>query len=218
MALIKLLVDGGAMKPGPAVAQQLGPMGINIGNVISEVNKVTGDFSGMQVPVVLNVDPTTKEFSVKVLSPPVSALIKKEAGIDLASGARKKMQCANISVEQLISITKQKYSNLLARDFRKAFMSVVGSAMSLGVLIENNDPKIFIKEVKAGKYDSEINSQKTDLSPEKSEELKSFFTGIKSKQDAAKKAEDEAKAAEEAKKTQAATTTKAAAPAKPSKK
>ena len=32
--IIKLLVDGGDMKPGPAVAQKIGPLGINIGNNI----------------------------------------------------------------------------------------------------------------------------------------------------------------------------------------
>jgi len=34
---VKLIVEGGAMKPGPAVAQQLGPMGINLGKVIEDV-------------------------------------------------------------------------------------------------------------------------------------------------------------------------------------
>ncbi len=217
MVTIKLLVDGGAMKPGPAVAQQLGPMGINMGKVISDVNESTKDFAGMQVPVNLDVDANTKEFKIKVLSPPISALLKKEAGIELASGARKKMQCANLSIEQIISVTKQKFPNMLAKDFRGAFMSVLGSTMSLGILIESKDPQEFIEEVKQGKYDEEISSQKTDVSQERIQELKSYFTGIKSKQEAAKKAEDEAKAAEEAKKTEAAVakpTTEAAPKAK----
>ena len=34
---VKLIVDGGSMQPGPAVAQQLGPMGINLGKVIADV-------------------------------------------------------------------------------------------------------------------------------------------------------------------------------------
>ena len=37
--IIKLLIEGGDMKPGPAVAQQLGPMGVNMGKVISDVNE-----------------------------------------------------------------------------------------------------------------------------------------------------------------------------------
>ncbi len=218
MVTIKLLVDGGAMKPGPAVAQQLGPMGINMGKVISDINEATKDFSGMQVPVNLDVDAKTKSFKIKVLSPPVSALIKKEAGIETASGSRKKLQCGNLAIEQLISVTKQKYSNMLAKDFKSAFLSVLGSAMTLGVLIESRDPKEIIEEAKAGKFDELINSQKTEVPQEKLVELKSYFGQVKSKQEAQKKAEDEAKAVEEAKKAQVAVAAPASAPAAPAKK
>ncbi len=213
MVTIKLLVDGGAMKPGPAVAQQLGPMGINMGKVISDINEATKDFKGMQVPVNLDVDAQTKDFTIKVLSPPISAILKKEAGIETASGARLKMQSANLSIEQLISATKQKYPNMLAKDFKGAFLSVLGSAMSIGILIESKDPQEIIEEVKQGKYDKEISEQKTETSPEKLQELKSYFATVKSKQDATKKAEDEAKAADEAKKAQKAVS--ANAPAAP---
>ena len=202
--IIKLLVDGGSMKPGPAVAQQLGPMGINMGKVISDINEATKNFSGMQVPVNLNVDPNTKEFKVEVLSPPVSALLKKEAGIEKGSGAREKMQCGNLAIQQLASVTQQKYPNMLAKDFKKAFLSVLGSAMSLGILIESQDPQEIIQQVKQGDFDDIINNQKTEVSQEKLKELKDYFGDVKSKQDAQKKAEDEAKAADEAKKAQAA--------------
>lgn len=192
------------MKPGPAIAQQIGPLGINMGKIISEINTATKNFSGMQVPVVLDVNPKTKEFKVQVLTPPVSALLKKEAGIELASGERKKYQCGNLAIEQIISVTKQKYDNLLAKDFKKAVLSVLGSAMSAGFLVESKDPKEVIEEVKQGKYDKEISSQKIEASKEKLKELKSFFDKIKAEQDAKKKAEEEAKAAEEAKKAQQA--------------
>ena len=74
---VKLLVEGGSMSPGPALAQKLGPAGINIGQVISKVNDATKDFKGLKVPVELNVDMGTKEFDVQVFSPPTSELLKK---------------------------------------------------------------------------------------------------------------------------------------------
>ena len=61
---VKLIVDGGKMAPGPAVSQQLGPMGINLGKVISDVNEATKGFVGMKVPVELDVDTKTKNFAV----------------------------------------------------------------------------------------------------------------------------------------------------------
>jgi len=75
--IIKLLVDGGSMKPGPALSQKLGPAGIPINSVIQKVNEATKSFEGIQVPVELNVNPATREFEIKVFSPPMSGLIKK---------------------------------------------------------------------------------------------------------------------------------------------
>ncbi len=78
---VKLLVDGGAMKPGPALSQKLGPAGVPINDVIAKVNEATASFKGMQVPVELEIDLNTKTFEVEVFSPPISGLIKREAGI-----------------------------------------------------------------------------------------------------------------------------------------
>ena len=80
--IIKLLIDGGDMKPGPAIAQQLGPMGINIGKVISDVNTATKEFKGVKVPVELDVNEKTKSFVVRVSSPPTSELLKKELNLE----------------------------------------------------------------------------------------------------------------------------------------
>lgn len=208
--IVKLIVDGGSMKPGPAVAQQLGPLGINMGKVISDVNVATAAFKGMQVPVELDVDGKTKTVKIKVLSPSVSALIKKELGIEAGTGARKKTKVGNLAIEQVISITKQKQGGMLAKDFIGALKSVIGSCMTLGTLIENKDPKEILEEIEAGKYKKEIESQKTEASKEKLQELKDFFTGVDAAQKADKKKEEEAAAAAEAKKAAATTTTPAA--------
>lgn len=180
------------MKPGPAIAQRLGPLGINMSKVISEVNAASKDFKGMQVPIQLDINTKTKEFTVKVLSPSVSALIKKELGIELASGDRRKFKSGNLSIERVIAITKQKSSDMLANEFRGALMSVIGSCMSLGVLIESKDPKEVLEEIRSGKYDKEILSEKTDVDSEKEKEIKAYFTKIDSEQQEIKRKEDEA--------------------------
>ena len=80
--IIKLLVDGGDIKPGPALSQKLGPLGMNMGEIISKINDATKDMKGLKVPVEVDVNPATKEFNVQVFSPPVSELLKKELGIE----------------------------------------------------------------------------------------------------------------------------------------
>ena len=78
---IKILAEGGAMKPGPTLSQKLGPAGINVNQVIQKVNEATENFKGLKVPVELDVDTSTKEFTVQVFSPPVSELLKRELAV-----------------------------------------------------------------------------------------------------------------------------------------
>jgi len=193
MVLIKLLVEGGKMSPGPAVAQQLGPMGINMGKVISDVNTATSEFKGVTVPVHLTVDPKTKEFSIKVLSPPTSELIKKELKIEKASGARLKQKVGNLAIEQVISVSKAKHDSMLSNEFISTVKSVIGTCQALGLLIENKEPKEILEEITEGKFKEEIEAKKTDVDSEKRKELDAFFTDVAAEQEE-KKLEEEKKA------------------------
>src|SRR4030042_6246454 len=161
---VKLLVDGGAMKPGPALSQKLGPLGIPVNNVIQKVNEATKSFEGIQVPVELNIDPATREFEVKVFSPPVSGLLKRELKIEKGSGAQKKVRVGNDSIEQIISIAKTKLPNMLCKDFKSAVKTIAGTCVSLGILIENKPAAEVEKEIDSGKYDKEINQMITETS------------------------------------------------------
>jgi large subunit ribosomal protein L11 len=196
--IIKLLIDGGDMKPGPAVAQQLGPMGINLGKVISDVNEATKEFKGMKVPVELDVDEKTKEFEVRTSSPPTSELLKKELGLDKGTADHKNVKMGNASIETIIKVTKVKYSNMLEKEFKSAVKSVLGTCSSIGILVENKEPNELIRDVEEGKFDKEINEKKTEADEDKKAKLKEYFDEIKSEQDtklAEKKAEEEEKAA-----------------------
>jgi len=200
---IKLLVEGGDMKPGPALSQKLGPLGVNINQVIQKINEATKDFKGIKVPVELEIDSSTKEFEVNVFPPPVSELIKKELGIEKGSGIQKKFQQANASIEQIISIAKTKFPNLLCKDLKSAVKTVVGTCMSLGVLIESKSAKEVEQDIEEGKYDKEINEEITETPAEKKEELDKYFSEIKKEQDRIiqqEKAVQEAKEEKEAKK------------------
>ena len=142
MVLIKLLVEGGKMTPGPAVAQQLGPMGINLGKVISDINTATLEFKGVTVPVHLDIDSKTKKINIKVLSPPTSELIKKELKIEKASGARLKQKVGNLAIEQVVSISKVKHKNpfllvTLAICPESFFRSLINSNMPTPITASN---------------------------------------------------------------------------------
>lgn len=196
---IKIIAEGGAMKPGPALSQKLGPAGIPINNVIQKVNEATKDFHGMKVPVELEVNTKTKEFEVKIFSPPVSELLKKELGITKGSGDQINFKSANASIEQIIKVAKTKLPNLLCNDLKTAVKTVVGSCVSLGCLIEGKPAKEIEEEINQGKYDKEIKEIITEASQEKKKELNLYFEKLKAEQDKKIKAAQAAKEAEEAK-------------------
>ena len=195
---IKLLVEGGNMSPGPVLSQKLGPIGINVGQVIQKINDATKNFQGLKVPVELDVDTGTKEFDVNVFSPPVAELLKKELAIEKGSGLQSKMQIANASIEQIISIAKTKLPNMLCNDLKSAVKTIVGTCGSLGILVENKQAPKIEKEIDSGKYDKEIQEEKTETSPEKKEKLERYFNVLHDKQEKAIEQEEAEKEAAEA--------------------
>jgi len=204
---IKLLIDGGDMKPSPAVAQQLGPMGINMGKVISDVNSATSNFKGMKIPVILDVDEKTKDFTIQTSSPPTSELIKKELNIEKGTNDHKKIKVGNASIEDIIKVAKVKYPDMLEKDFKTAVKSILGTSASAGVLVENSNANELIEKLVSGKFDSEIEQQKTETDPEKRKKLDDYFKQIETEQEAklaAEKKEEEEKVAEAEKKAEAA--------------
>jgi len=194
--IIKLLIDGGSMTPGPAVAQQLGPMGVNMGKVISNVNEATKEFKGMKVPVELDINEKTKDFTVKTFSPPTSELLKKELKVEKCTPDHKNQKVGNLSIEDIIKVTKVKYLNMLEKEFKSAVKSVLGTCASIGTFVESKEANELIEDVRLGKFDKEINEKSIETSPEKRIKLEDFFKNIKSEQEA--KLAEEKKAAEEA--------------------
>ena len=79
--VINALVTGGEASAGPPLGPALGPLGVNVLGIVNEINKQTGDFKGMRVPVKVEVDTETKGFTITVGTPTTSALVAKESGI-----------------------------------------------------------------------------------------------------------------------------------------
>ena len=164
---IDLMVEGGKAVAGPAVGQKLGPMKINIADVLAEVNKKTESFKGMQVPVKLIIDTETKTFDVEVGTPPTSELIKKELKIDKGLGEPNKTKVGNLSIEQVIKIVKMKNDSMYTGKIKSAVKSVIGTANSMGILVEGKQAPDLIPKIDGGKFGEEIEQGKTETPEEK---------------------------------------------------
>ncbi len=150
---INAIVEGGKATPGPPLGPALGPLGINAAQVVAEINKQTASFSGMKVPVAVNVDPKAKTFTVSVGSPPTAELLKKEAGIQKGSGT-KDAKAGDISLEKLIKVAKQKSSTSLGKTLKDIAKEVLGTCVSMGLTVNGKDAKLIMGEVDKGAHDS----------------------------------------------------------------
>ncbi|MBI4009814.1 MAG: 50S ribosomal protein L11 [Candidatus Aenigmarchaeota archaeon] len=157
---LDLLVDGGKAAPGPTTAPKLSMYKLNIGQIFKEINDKTKDYAGMSVPVKLKIDTETKSYEISVGTPPVSSVIKKELGIELAKitdeeKAKGKTSVGDLKFEQIVKIAKIKKDSMLAKDLKTAVKQVVGTANSMtGVMIEGKRPKELIKDIDEGKFDT----------------------------------------------------------------
>jgi large subunit ribosomal protein L11 len=163
---IDALVEAGKATAGPPLGPALGPMGVNIGQVISEINKKTAEFKGMQVPVKVIVDESSKAFEIKVGTPPTSSLIMKETGLEKGSKNPKDEKVADIMIEQMIKISKMKEDSLFGKTLKDRVNEVIGTCNSMGVLVEGVPAKEAISLVNEGKFDAEIKAEKTELTEE----------------------------------------------------
>lgn len=195
---VEALVDGGKASAGPPIATTLGPMKVNIGQVVSEINVKTKDFSGMKVPVKIIVDTETREFTITIGTPPASQLVMKEINLEKGSGEPNINKAGVISFEQVIKVAKMKSSSLLVNNLKSAVKTIVGSCQSAGILIDGKDAKDIIKGIDEGKYDSLINSGKTEPDQEKKKMLLELAKELESKKKLVEKQKAEAKAAAEA--------------------
>lgn len=150
---IQALVEGGKASAGPPLGPALGPLGVNIGQIIGTINERTKDYSGMSVPVKVIVDKETKKFEVEVGSPPVSALLKKELGVEKGAKAKGEV-VGNLSLKQVIKVAKMKSGGSLAKSLKASVNEVLGTCVSVGITVEGKDAREMIKEVSAGKHDS----------------------------------------------------------------
>jgi len=195
--IVKLLTEGGNMTPNPTLSQKLGPLGIPMPQVIQKVNDATKNFKGLKVPIELNIDAVSKKFDVMVFSPPVAELIKRELGIEKGSGEQGKYKVANASIEQVILVASTKLPNMLCRDLKTAVKNVVGTCVSLGVLVESKPAKEIIQEIEDGIYDKQIKNEITLTPTDKKTKLDAYFADVKAKQEKQMKQEQAAKAAAE---------------------
>ena len=154
---ISSLVTGGEASAGPPLGPALGPMGVNILQIISAINEQTKEFKGMKIPVSVLVDTDTKKWEIEVGIPSASALLLKDAGIQKGSGTSGTEWVGEVSADMIAKIAKVKLETSYASSLKSVAKQIVGTCVSLGIKVEGKTPKEFTAEINEGKWDSKFN-------------------------------------------------------------
>jgi large subunit ribosomal protein L11 len=150
--VVEVLVPGGNASPGPPLGPAIGPLGLNVKEVVDRINEATKDYEGLSVPVKIIVH-DDRSFEIEVGIPPVSALIKRELGIEKGSSQPGKEFVGDLTFEQLLRIARMKKQQSLSYDLRGVVKEVLGTCVSMGVTVEGKNPKDLLAEIDEGEVE-----------------------------------------------------------------
>ena len=130
---IKLQIPAGQANPAPPVGPALGQHGVNIMDFCKQFNERTKPMEmGMIIPAVITVF-EDRSFTFITKMPPMSALLKKAAGLAKASGEPNRNKVGKITKAQALEVAKTKLPDLNTNDINQAVLMVRGTARSMGI-------------------------------------------------------------------------------------
>lgn len=140
---VKLRVPAGAARPGPAIGQALGPLGINMAEFCKQFNDQSASLYAKGVPLgVLMSAFSDRSFKFEIRSPPTSYLVLKCAG--LAKGPalpNPEVASGYITPEAVYEIARIKHGDAMRwhLPLEGVARSVIGTAQTMGVQVREHD-------------------------------------------------------------------------------
>lgn len=132
---IKIQIPAGKATPAPPVGTALGPAGINLGEFCTKFNDATKDKMGDILPVEISVyDDRSFDFVVK--TPPAAFLIKRTLKLKKGSVNGKNETVGTLTKDQLREIAEIKLPDLNCYDIESAMKIIEGTALNMGVKVE----------------------------------------------------------------------------------
>jgi len=151
---IEALVDAGEASAGPPLGPKLGPLGVDIMEIVNAINEETNKFEGMKVPIKLTVDTESGDFEIEVGTPPTSGLILEKVGIEKGSGEPLTNKVGNLKIKEAKQIAEMKEDDLLGKNIKQKTKEIVGSCVSMGITVDDKEPSEVQRLIDQGEYDS----------------------------------------------------------------
>jgi len=137
---VKLRVPAGTAKPGPAIGQALGPLGINMAEFCKQFNDRTSEKYEPGVPLGVKLAALSdRTFEFEIKTPPTSYLIKRVLKMDKGPSVvpPQTSPVATITPEAVYEIAKIKQGDAMRHHIplEGVARSVVGTCRSMGIAV-----------------------------------------------------------------------------------
>ena len=147
--VVFLKAIGGEIGSASALAPKLGPLGLSPKKVGEDIQKATMDWKGIKVMVRLSV---VNRVATPTIVPTAAAMVLKE--LKEAPRDRKKVKNVvhngNITLDAVISIARTMRAKSMARKLAGTVKEVLGTAFSIGCMVDGKQPGDVQKEIDAG--------------------------------------------------------------------
>ncbi len=131
-AMLKLQMEAGKANPAPPIGPALGQHGVNIAEFCKQFNAATKDMAGDVVPAEITIY-EDRSFSFKLRTPPASALLKKAAGIEKASGEPNRKKVGKVTQADLRAIAERKAADMNGNSIEASMRTIAGTAKNMGI-------------------------------------------------------------------------------------
>lgn len=136
---VKLRVPAGVARPGPAIGQALGPLGVNMAEFCKQFNERTESTYEKETPLSVSLAALTdRTFEFNIKSPPTSYLLKQAAGLEKgALQPTPDVETGRVTPEAIFEIAKikQKDDVMWHLPLESIAQSVAGTARSMGIKV-----------------------------------------------------------------------------------
>ncbi len=126
---------------------------------MDEINKQTIIFKGLTVPVRIECDAETKQFKIFIETPSTASLLLKEVGSEKGSSSSSEEKIGNLTLEQIQNVVNAKKDKFLDKTYKASIKTVLGTALSVGLTVEGEDPRIIQKRIDNGEYNDKIKGE-----------------------------------------------------------
>ena len=134
-AVVRLQIEAGKASPAPPIGPALAGHGINLMAFCKEYNARTSSRMGEVVPADISVY-SDGSFTFILKSPPASVLLKKAAGVEKGSSESNRQKVGKVTRQQVREIAETKMIDLNAIDIEGAMRQIEGTALNMGIEVE----------------------------------------------------------------------------------